>query len=101
MGQLVLAPPLCIDALLVLVHAVVFKIIVKKRKKWYHYMYGAFHQTMPGLTTDEDSNSSEDEFSELKGEELVESLQRRLEHELGLVEGTTAYEKVAASSRLT
>ena len=54
-----------------------------------------------GLTTDEDSNSSEDEFSELEGEELVESLQRRLEHELGLVEGTTAYEKVAASSRLT
>ena len=45
MGQLVLAPPPCIDVLLVLVHATVFK-IVKKRKNGTSYV--AFCQTMPG-----------------------------------------------------
>lgn len=62
-----------------------------------------YPSTEDGLPTEHGElalGSSEDEFSELEGEELVESLRRRQEHEADLVEEVSGYEKLA-NSRLT
>ena len=71
-----------------------------------HELWGSdseYSSTEEDLPTEDGElimDSSEDEFSELEGKELVESLQRRQEHEAELVEEVTGYGKVA-SSRLT
>ena len=46
--------------------------------------------------SDMSDSDSEEEFSELEGEELLESLQMRLEKELELLSVPTPYEKIAA-----
>ena len=62
-----------------------------------------YPSTEDGLPTEHGElalGSSEDEFSELEGEELVESLRRRQEHEANLVEEVSGYGKLA-NSQLT